>query len=69
MMLHMSCTHWDASRHRIEVAGILMNDGRRCGSRKNFQSLVGSRERWVMKNFSRSVVAKNWVAKNLVANG
>ena len=53
MMLHMSCARRDASRDRIEVAGILTNDGHRCGSRENFQSLVGSCERWVMKNFSR----------------
>ena len=55
MMLRMSCARRDASRDRIEVAGILTNDGRGCGSRENFQSLLGSRE--------------NWVAKKLVANG
>ena len=55
MMLRMSCARRDASRDRIGVAGILMNDGRGCGSRENFQSLLGSRE--------------YWVAKNLVANG
>ena len=55
MMLRMSCAHRDASCDRIGVAGILTNDGRGCGSRVNFQSLLGSRE--------------NWVAKNLVANG
>ena len=52
MMLRMSCTRRDASRNRIEVTGILTNDGRGCGSRKNFQSLMGSPERWVMKKFS-----------------
>ena len=51
----MSCTRRDASHDRIEVAGILMNDGHGCGSRENFQSLMGSHE--------------NWVVKNLVANG
>ena len=56
MMLHMSCARWDASRDRIEVAGILMNDGRRCGSRENFQSLLGSRENWVAKKISREWV-------------
>ena len=45
----------DASRDRIVVAGILTNDGRGCGSREKFQSLLGSRE--------------YWVTKNLVANG
>ena len=54
MMLRMSCARRDASRDRIGVAGILTNDGRGCGSRENFQLLLGSRE--------------NWVAKNLVAN-
>ena len=34
MMLRMSCTRQDASRDQIEVAGILMNNGRGCGSRK-----------------------------------
>ena len=55
MMLRMSCACRDASRDRIGVAGILMNDGCGVGSRENFQSLLGSRE--------------YWVAKNLVANG
>ena len=55
MMLRMSCARRDASRDRIGVAGIFTNDGRGCGSRENFQSLLGSRE--------------NWVAKKLVANG
>ena len=55
MMLHMSCACLDASRDRIGVAGIFMNDGRECGGRDNFQSLMGSRE--------------NGVAKNLVACG
>ena len=45
MMLRMSCARLDASRDRIEIAGILTNDGRGCGSRENFQSLVGSHER------------------------
>ena len=53
MMLHMSCARRDASRDQTEVAGILTNDGRRCGSRENSQLLVGSHERWVAKNFSR----------------
>ena len=44
MMLRMSCARRDASRDRIGVAGILTNDGRGCGSRENFQSLMGSRE-------------------------
>ena len=52
MMLHMSFARQDASRDQMEVAGILTNDGRGCGSRENFRSLVGSRERWVAKNFS-----------------
>ena len=34
MMLHMSCARRDASRDRIEVAGILTNDGCGCGSRE-----------------------------------
>ena len=55
MMLRMSCARRDASRDRIGVVGILTNDGRGCGSRENFQSLLGSCE--------------YWVAKNLVANG
>ena len=55
MMLHMSCARRDASRDRNRVAGILTNDGRGCGSRENFQSLLGSRE--------------NGDAKNLVASG
>ena len=55
MMLRMSCACRDASRHRIGVAGILANDGRECGGRDNFQSLMGSRE--------------NGVAKNLVTSG
>ena len=55
MMLRMSCARQDASRDRIGVAGILTNDGRGCGGRDNFQSLMGSRE--------------NGVAKNLVASG
>ena len=66
MMLHMSCTRRDASRDRIGVAGILTNDGRGCGSRENFQSLLGSREYWAAKNL---VANENGVAKNLVANG
>ena len=36
MMLRMSCARQDASHDRIEVAGILTNDGRGCGSRENF---------------------------------
>ena len=55
MMLRMSCARQDASRDRIGVAGILTNDGRECGGRDNFQSLMGSRE--------------NGVTKNLVASG
>ena len=50
MMLRMSCARRDASRDRIGVAGILTNDGRECGSRENFQSLLGSREIWIAKN-------------------
>ena len=50
MMLRMSCARRDASRDRIGVAGILMNDGRGCGSRENFQLLLGSHENWVVKN-------------------
>ena len=53
MMLHMSCARRDASRDRIGVAGILTNDGRECGGRENFQSLLGSHENGVAKNFSR----------------
>ena len=52
MMLRMSCARRDASRDRIEVMGILTNDGRRCGSRKNFQSLMGSREKLGREKFS-----------------
>ena len=55
MMLRMSCARRDASRDRIGVAGILTNDGRECGGRDNFQSLMGSRD--------------NGVAENLVASG
>ena len=33
MVLRMSCARRDAARDRIEVAGILTNGGRRCGSR------------------------------------
>ena len=51
----MSCAHRDASRDQIGVAGILTNDGRRCGGRDYFQSLMGSRD--------------NGVAKKLVASG
>ena len=50
----MSCARRDASHDRIGVVGILTNDGRECGGRDNFQSLMGSRD--------------NWVAINLVAN-
>ena len=46
-MLRMSCARRDASRDRIGVAGILTNDGRGCGSRENFQSLMDSRENGV----------------------
>ena len=53
MMWRMSCACRDVSRDRIEVAGILMNDGRGCGSRENFQLLLGSRENWVAKKISR----------------
>ena len=66
MMLHMSCARRDASRDRIGVAGILTNDGRGCGSRENFQSLLGSREYWVAKNL---VANENGVAKNFITNG
>ena len=66
MMLRMSCARKDASRDRIGVAGILTNDGRECGSRENFQSLLGSREYWVAINL---VANENGVVKNLVANG
>ena len=55
MMLRMSYARQDASHDRIGVAGFLTNDGRGCGNRGNFQSLLGSRE--------------YWVAKNLVGNG
>ena len=55
MMLRMSCARRDTLRDRIGVAGILTNDGRECGGRDNFQSLMGSRD--------------NRVAKNLVASG
>ena len=55
MMLRMSSARRDASRDRIEVTGILTNNGRGCGSRENYQSLLGNRE--------------NWVAKKLVAIG
>ena len=55
MMLHMSCRRRDASHNRIEVTGILTNDGRGCGSHENFQLLMGNSE--------------SWVAKSLVANG
>ena len=50
MMLRMSCARQDASRDRIWVAGFLTNDGRGCGSREIFQSLLGSREYWVTNN-------------------
>ena len=64
MMLRMSCARRDASRDRIGVTGILTNDGRGCGSGENFQSLLGSREYWVAKNFSRKwLVTKKLVAK------
>ena len=53
MVLHMSYARRGASGDQIRVAGILMIDGRGCGSHENFQSLMGSRERWVVKNFSR----------------
>ena len=43
MMLCMSCARRDASRDRIGVAGILMNDGRECGGHDNFQSLMVAR--------------------------
>ena len=62
MMLRMSCAHRDASRDRIGVAGILTNDGRECGDRDNFQSLMGSRENGVAKieslMFSREKVGR-----------
>ena len=51
MMLRMSCAQWDASRDRIEVAGILTNDGRGCGSREIFFSCY-----WVVaKGGSRKI--------------
>ena len=53
MMLRMSCTRQDASCDRIEVAGILTNNGRGCGSRENFQSLVGSRDKLGREKLSR----------------
>ena len=53
MVLHMSYARWGASGDQIRVAEILMIDGRGCGSRENLQSLMGSHERWVVKNFSR----------------
>ena len=56
LMLRMSCARRDASRDRIGVAGILTNDGRGCGSRENFQSLMGSRK-------------KCWSRETSVANG
>ena len=37
----------------IRGAGILMNDGHVCGSHETFQSLMGSRENWVARMFSR----------------
>ena len=52
MLLRMSCARRDASRDRIEVTGILTNDGRGCVSRENFQSLMGSRERLGCEKFS-----------------
>ena len=55
MVLHMSCVCQDASHDQFVVAGIFTDDGHGCGSRENFQSLLGSCE--------------NWVTKNLVANG
>ena len=65
MMLRMSCACRDASRDRIWVTGILTNNGRECGGRDNFQSLMVSREKVGRENFSREwVVAKNGVAKN-----
>ena len=69
MMLRMSCARRDASRDRIGVAGILTNDGRGCGSRKNFQSLLGSRENWVAKNLVANAKSRKWGRENLVANG
>ena len=33
MVLHMSCARQDVLRNQFGVTGILMNDGRRCGSR------------------------------------
>ena len=53
MMLRTSCARRDASRDRIEVAGILTNDGHGCVSHENFQSLMGSRERLGREKFSR----------------
>ena len=66
MMLRMSCARRDASRDRIGAVGILTKDGRGCGSRENFQSLLGSREYWVVKNL---VTSENGCRENLVANG
>ena len=64
MMLHMSCAPRDASRDQIEVTGILTNDGCGCGSRENFQSLMGSRERLGRENCqSRMGSCDNWVTK------
>ena len=54
MMLRMSCARRDASRDRIGAVGILTNDGRECGGRDNFQSLMGSRDNGVVENLVAS---------------
>ena len=41
MVLCMSCVHQDVSRDQFGVAGILMNDGRGCGSNKKFSVANG----------------------------
>ena len=69
MMLRMSCARRDASRDQIGVAGILTNDGRRCGSHENFQSLLGSRGNWVAKNLVANAYSRKWGRENLGANG
>ena len=56
MMLRMSCARRGASCDRIEVAGILTNDGRGCGGREKF-SVANGKSRMVGRE------------KNLVANG
>ena len=65
MMLRMSCARRDASRDRIEVVGILSNDGRGCGSReKFFQSLMGSRRKLGREKFTTLVARVSLVYRN-----